>query len=193
MKKFLERVGRSHGWHTSTHPNSKILFWDTSFCTDELKLALNDYGPRDMVDIQGFIWIVAQPGSIRVLSKTKKDEFSGLYREFTRSYLPSKAGKDHIAFYEKGRELARQNLDEITKAVERGSDVTDAVLLKLLPYSNTKGNRERVAWVHVAPAITKDLKDWYQKAGRTHPRGLAQNIAGHLGFYSALHRRPLIN
>lgn len=166
MRRFLERVGRVDQWSRTPTPEAYAAILQLA---NELKLALNDYGPRDMVDIQGFIWIVAQPGSIHVLSKTKKDEFSGLYQEFTRSYLPSKAGRDHIAFYEKGREQARQNFDEITKAVERGSDVTDAVLLKLLPYSNTKGNRERGAWVHVAPAITKDLKDWYQKADRTRP------------------------
>lgn len=105
--------------------------------------------------------------SSQLLSESKKEEFSGLYQEFIETYLPSKAGQQHIEFYIKGRDQAWQNLDQIHHAEQQGQDVTDAVLLKLLPHSNTKGNRERGAWVHIAPSITKDLKEWFQNAGWT--------------------------
>jgi len=52
---------------------------------------------------------------------------------------------------------------------ERGEDVTDLVLLKLLPHNDTEGNRERGAWVHIAPAIQKDIKTKYEGAGWTKP------------------------
>jgi hypothetical protein len=164
MKRFLEFMGREDQWSRIPTPEAYSAILKIA---DELKIALDNYGPRDMVDIQGLIWIVSGTGVKRLLSKAKKEEFSRLFQEFTQTYIPSKKGQEHIKFYRTGREQAQQNYKEILEEAERGLDVTDAVLLKLLPYQNTKGNRERGAWIHVAPSITKDLKDWYQKAGRT--------------------------
>jgi len=165
MKRFLELMGRADIWSHAPTPEaySSILQLAT-----ELKIALDEYGPRDMVDIQGLIWIVSGAGTKRVLSKAKKDEFSKLFEEFTKSYVPSVKGQEHASIYAIVREQGQQNYQDILQQAERGVDVTVAVLLKLLPYHNTKGNKGRGAWIHVAPSITKDLKDWYQKAGRTH-------------------------
>jgi 5-methylcytosine-specific restriction protein B len=46
----------------------------------------------------------------------------------------------------------------------KGEDITELVLLKLLPHWGTKNNKERGAWIHIAPAITKDLKQWFEGA-----------------------------
>jgi len=53
--------------------------------------------------------------------------------------------------------------------VKEGQDVTDLVLLKMLPHSNTTNNRGRDAWIHVAPSVTKDIQQWFEGAGWTKP------------------------
>ena len=75
----------------------------------------------------------------------------------------------HLDAYEEGRPQGRLNFEFVLEARERGEDVTDLVLLKLLPHTDTKGNRERGAWVHIAPAIIGDLKGWFQNKAWTKP------------------------
>jgi 5-methylcytosine-specific restriction protein B len=97
-------------------------------------------------------------------------EFPGLYEEFINSdYLDSLDGMRHLDAYEEERVQGRRNFESVLEARERGEDVTDLVLLKLLPHNDTEGNRERGAWVHIAPAIQKDIKTKYEGAGWTKP------------------------
>ena len=99
-----------------------------------------------------------------------KMEFPGLYREFVESgYLGSFDGMRHLDAYEEGRKEGRLNYRSVLEAKEGGEDVTDLVLLKLLPHNDTAANRERGAWVHIAPAIQKDIKTKYEGAGWTKP------------------------
>jgi 5-methylcytosine-specific restriction enzyme B len=94
-----------------------------------------------------------------------KIEFPGLYKEFIDSgYLASLDGIRHLDAYEEGRNQSRLNFESVVEARERGEDVTDLVLLKLLPHNETKGNRNRGAWVHIAPAIQGDIKKWFEGA-----------------------------
>lgn len=94
-----------------------------------------------------------------------KMEFPGLYREFVDSgYLGSLDGMRHLDAYEEGRDQGRLNFESVVEAREREEDVTDLVLLKLLPHNDTKGNRDRGAWVHIAPAIQGDVKKWFEGA-----------------------------
>ncbi len=86
-----------------------------------------------------------------LLSQPKLTEFKRLFTEFLATYLPSPSGQRHIQFYEQSRTDARRYLDELKQAADQGEDVTDRVLLKLLPHSDTVGNRERGAFTHVAP------------------------------------------
>lgn len=40
-------------------------------------------------------------------------------------------------------------------------------MLQLLPYAQTTNNSKRNVWIHHAPAITKDIKEWFEGAGWT--------------------------
>ena len=101
------------------------------------------------------------------MPEEKRQEFAGLYKEFQQAYFDKPAGKKHADVYKKSRLDGQRNFQDIVKAADAGRDVTDEVLLKLLPYNNTEGNRERGAWICVAPAIIKDVKSMFENAGWT--------------------------
>lgn len=102
-------------------------------------------------------------------TKARRDEFLTLYDDFATSYLSRPKGQEHLASYNTLRQQARENFDAIVVAAERGEDVTDNVLTKLLPYTDSQAHRERGFWVHIAPAITGDVRKWFEKAGWTKP------------------------
>ncbi len=104
-----------------------------------------------------------------MITTDKKSEFSKLFQEFISAYLTAPGDQEHINVYESGRAQGRHNFAEITAAAERGEDVTDQVLLKLLPYTDSVANRQKGAWIHVAPSIRGDIKGWFEKKGWTKP------------------------
>ena len=114
------------------------------------------------------------PTNEDLITERRRAEFVRLFKEFASDYPATKAGQQHAASYDAGREQARANYAVITAAADRGEDVTDQVLLKLLPHVNTRPNRDRGAWIHVAPAVTKDIKIWFQGAGWTKPEDWPQ-------------------
>ena len=75
--------------------------------------------------------------------EAKRDEFVRLFREFARTYPQTPDGQNHLVAYESGREQGRQNFEEIVAAAERGEDVADRVLLKLIPYKDSLGYRKK--------------------------------------------------
>ncbi|MGZ8847294.1 MAG: hypothetical protein ACXW3C_12605, partial [Pyrinomonadaceae bacterium] len=75
------------------------------------------------------------------------------------------AGQRHKAAYGKERTEVLQFWSDIKAAKVAGRDVTEQVLTKLLPYSNTTHNREKGYRISIAPAITKDLRKWFENAG----------------------------
>ena len=64
----------------------------------------------------------------------KRAEFIKLFREFADSYPPTPQGEYHLRHYEEEREQGRRNFEAILEAERQGEDVTDQVLMKLLPY-----------------------------------------------------------
>ena len=81
-------------------------------------------------------------------------EFPGLYEEFINSdYLDSLDGMRHLDAYEEDESRAVATSNPCWGREKRGEDVTDLVLLKLLPHNDTEGNRERGAWVHVGELL----------------------------------------
>lgn len=100
----------------------------------------------------------------------KQDQFIELFREFAQSYPQTEEGQRHITNYEAGREMGRRNYEEIIDAADRGEDITDAVLLKLLPYADSANNRKNGAWIHLAPTINGDIRKWYERAGWAQPQ-----------------------
>jgi hypothetical protein len=88
-----------------------------------------------------------------------------LLKEFAGDYLRTPAGQEHLGAYDRSRARAKENWARVQQAKRDGQDVTDLVLEGLLPHLNSPHNRERDAWIHVAPAITKDLRKWFENKG----------------------------
>jgi 5-methylcytosine-specific restriction protein B len=135
----------------------------------QLKQDLSEYNPTNLIDIQGFIWVAKQVESKRVISNKRIEEFQSLYEEFLDDFLYTEKGDEHIQYIVEGRNQAKKNFDVINQARKNGEDITDMVLLKLLPYTDSQNNREKSAWIHVAPAIQGNIRAWYENAGRTKP------------------------
>jgi len=99
-----------------------------------------------------------------IIKPELKEEFKNLYKEFINKYINTPKGKKHLNVSAKSRAEAINNYRHIKELNSKGEDITELVLLKLLPHWGTKNNKERGAWIHVAPAITKDLKQWFEGA-----------------------------
>lgn len=101
------------------------------------------------------------------MEPVKRDEFLALFREFTSTYFNALKSEGHIAAHEQCRKSGRRYYEDICAAADRGEDITDIVLLRLLPYADTEENRRKKAWIHVTPAISEDIKGWFQYFGWT--------------------------
>jgi 5-methylcytosine-specific restriction protein B len=99
------------------------------------------------------------------ISQSMRNQFSSLFKVFLNDYPSSESGKAHRVLYTDAREAAKANYQEIVAADQRGEDITELVLLKLLPYSDTANNRARGAWIHWAPSINGNIHKWYESAG----------------------------
>lgn len=109
-----------------------------------------------------------------ILSRAAKEisndqSFDNLFQEFLSTYLETVEGQNHLKNYAKQREAAKKNYKELISKKDHGEDITDLVLLKCLPHADTMPNRGRGAWVHLAPSITKDIKQWYENSGLVSP------------------------
>ena len=103
------------------------------------------------------------------ITEDKRQQFADIFAMFVETYLVTPSGQRQITLYQQGRQQGRRNFHDVIAAAERGEDITDLVLLKLLPYANTAGNRARRVWVTVAPAITKDIKTWLEAKALKQP------------------------
>jgi 5-methylcytosine-specific restriction protein B len=92
-----------------------------------------------------------------------QDQFTELFLEFIDSYPYSGDGLRHIAAYNQQRQQGCRNFKAIISAADAGEDVTDSILLQLLPYTDSSANRERGAWIHIAPALATDVRNKYSK------------------------------
>ena len=128
MKRFLEYLGTDDMQFKGT-PSSQA-YSTIKQISLQLKEGMNEFGPRDMMDIQSAIYLTnVLINNANILTKEKRIEFLKLFREFVGSYLSSPEGKKHAASYDMSRAQARNNLDEIRKVQERGEDITDLVQL----------------------------------------------------------------
>ena len=99
----------------------------------------------------------------------KKAEFVELFQDFISSYPYTPEGLRHVAVYDEQRQQGRRNFEAIATAAESGENMTESILLQLLPYANSANNRHKGAWIHHAPCINGDLKGWFQNSGWTKP------------------------
>jgi hypothetical protein len=132
----------------------------------QLREAMSEYGARDMLDIQSLGWVCAHEMKTpsRLISRSMLDRLEQLFGEFLESYPSTEAGIAHGELYRSSREEARRNYETILAAKQRGGDVTDLVLLKLLPHADTQPNREHGAWIPIAPARAQDVKALFQRS-----------------------------
>ncbi|WP_419655993.1 conserved uncharacterized protein, UPF0310 [Desulfosarcina variabilis str. Montpellier] len=99
------------------------------------------------------------------LSQETKEEFKDLYGEFVSSYLLSPKGEPHRTLPVKSRQEATENYKKIKELHQNGKDITDLVITGLLPHQNTPYNRSKGVWIHVAPAIRRDIHQWFENIG----------------------------
>ncbi len=108
----------------------------------------------------------------------KRSEFTHLFRRFVDAYASTSDGERHLRDYKEGREQGRRNYEEIVGAADRGEDVAQRVLLKLLPYKDSPAYRDKGAWVYVAPA-PRNHEAWLKKGK---PEDWQQVALAILGF-----------
>jgi 5-methylcytosine-specific restriction protein B len=96
--------------------------------------------------------------------QSKEQEFRSLFSEFVKDYLETSDGENHLRFYDEGRSKGRENFEAVKASRE---DITDSVLRGLLPHTNSVAHRASGAWIHIAPTIQGDIKEWYEGAGWT--------------------------
>ena len=103
--------------------------------------------------------------SLLNIASDKRAEFVMLFEEFVGSYLLSPNGERHSAYYDEGRRQARSNLAKLIESRERGEDITEDALSKLLPYIDTPANRKREFWVSSAGVFMTDARKRLEAAG----------------------------
>jgi len=98
------------------------------------------------------------------ISPDKLKDFTALFEEFVDSYPNTSKGIKHIKSYSQQRESGRRNYQAIAAEKEAGEDITDRVLLQLLPYRDTKNNRQQGAWIHIGQVgLNNHIKAWFEK------------------------------
>jgi hypothetical protein len=176
---FLQLIGAPVAWLNTLSGESYCAIRQVG---QDVLEAFRSYGAVDMVDAQSIIWTAGAVQQERLEKSGPGSEFKDLFIEFLGSYPTSEVGRQHLAFYGASRQAGAANFAAICAAADRGDDITDAVLLKLLPYADNTRNRNAGAWVHVAPAINGDLKKWFENAGGTRPEDWPQVARAILAF-----------
>jgi len=162
IRRFVEYLGEPQLFFGQPDPS---VYNNIRQIANSLKSGLSQFGPKDMVDIQGMIWVVSDEMRGRVITEDKLTEFKTLFKEFADGYFQTDEGKLHVTAYDRSREVGKRNYERILRRFRSGENITDAVLLKLLPHAVTLPNQESGAWNHICPAIRKDIKNWFEGIG----------------------------
>ena len=118
------------------------------------------------------------------------ESFVWYFQRFVEEFLWQEIGRQHMAWYEDHRARGLENYRQLLAARERGEDVTDAVLLKLLPYKNSEANRTAGAWTHLAPAINGNVKLWFENKGWAQPSEWPAKALRLLAFFESCEKAP---
>lgn len=94
-----------------------------------------------------------------------KSKISWYIEEYRKRYLETPKGQAHLKYFEKERIEVRSVFKEIKEKHEIGQDITDDVLYRLLPYSNTQYNRQNNHRTSIWAAVKKDIKTWHENSG----------------------------
>ena len=99
-----------------------------------------------------------------ILSPSSLEEMLELIDEFVESYPPSQKGRDHIRLNIESQKSFLDSFARLKEKRKEGKDITDEVLVKLLPHANTPHNIEKGAWTTIAPVITRDIYQLFEGA-----------------------------
>lgn len=99
-----------------------------------------------------------------MILQAKEQEFRSLFSEMVKDFLRTDEGEIRLRFYDEGRMQGRKNFEALKTAQ---GDITDGVLRGLLPHTDSVAHRTSGAWIHIAPTIQGDIKEWYEGAGWT--------------------------
>jgi predicted RNA-binding protein with PUA-like domain len=88
------------------------------------------------------------------------------YRE---EYLETPAGQKHLAVTEAEPEEVQQVFEEIREKHAAGEDITDDVLRRLLPHSDSEFHRKNDYRISTWPCIRKEVRSWFEGAGWKEP------------------------
>lgn len=97
----------------------------------------------------------------------RSQPFAALLAECLDTYLTTPAGQHHRQAFAHQRAAAQEHLAQLTRLDAQGVDITDLVLRKLLPHSDTEAHRQQGTWISLAASISGDLRTWYEAAGMT--------------------------
>ena len=157
----------------------------------ELGEELAASAPRDMVDLQSFIWVAHGVEKNSPIERSKQDEFASLVEEFAEGHMISDEGREHLARYDLMRREGVANFQSAAAAAAAGEDATDLVLWGLLPYADFVREKNPEAWTSVAPSFSTDVRHKYQAAGIVADPSAWPAIAqAILGFFTGVNERP---
>jgi hypothetical protein len=107
------------------------------------------------------------PLSSAVNQLDRQSQFNDLVAEYSQTFFATPEGKAHWLAYSRARQSAQQNYAAIAQLDAQGIDMTNAVLLKLLPHTDSEPHRAQGAWIHPAAFIKGDVRRWYEASGMT--------------------------
>src|SRR5262245_37770050 len=91
-----------------------------------------------------------------------KEELVRRFQRFRHEYLDTPEGRQHRQNQLQEQKVVQAIFEHLRVEQQRGVDVTDEVLKRLLPYADTEGNRVRGNRVSSWPCITKDIRTWFE-------------------------------
>jgi predicted RNA-binding protein with PUA-like domain len=88
---------------------------------------------------------------------------------FKEEYLDTPAGQKHLATAETEPKEVKKIFEEIREKYVAGQDITDDVLYRLLPHTDSEFHRQNNYRVSTWPCIQKDVRSWFEGAGWKKP------------------------
>ena len=88
------------------------------------------------------------------------------YRE---EYLETPAGQKHLARMEAEAREVKKVVEDLRRRHQTGEDITDHVLRRLLPHSDSEFHRENDYRISTWPCVRKDVRGWFEGAGWKEP------------------------
>lgn len=108
-----------------------------------------------------------KPGAAKNSEATETLE--SLFKEFLVTFGSGPKGALHADILAKSREEAAKNYQRVRELEAANGDFTDAVLDGFLPHAKTKQIIARGAWISIAPAVSSDIRSWFEGAGLKSP------------------------